>query len=277
MLRTRWGIGIAWGMIGLLLIGVLSTCDPPARQKSAQETAAIMAARFEPHRPFCAALYEQELARLDAAARAMPAVAIPLNPTYQELLTVLGPEDARPRSVDLNGAGVAALRVTWRRTLPPSQRAAHSAAVVDDCVMKKGADAFDEQLWRTQTWSLQYPTDVATVEAKYAPGTTIDGQNRPAEIEINHPFSGTLAGLRLGVRLSTFQQQAIALGWQRSTAAASDGAAASNKFRRDHFCLTAFTHQSQVISVLVRDTNYGIATAPAPGSSDSGTFVLPGC
>ncbi len=259
-MHTWWGRLISLALVAAILIGAISNCDPPL--PSDEEAEAHYKAKLALHRPACEKLYDQEVLRLDAAARALGAVAIPSNPTYAELRALLGEPDYYPglSSRVHDTLGLQYARYAWRSVASRLPGETNKAGVVDGCANDKIARVDPDQ-WRTYLSSIGQDTPVA-VEAGYAEPIYGDDR-RPALLQVQHPFPGTLAGFSLDVDASTFRQRAIELGWQRLAAPEVE------KFRKDHFILTTAILKGRVERIRIRDTNYEIVVCPRPGTGDS--------
>lgn len=261
-MQTRLGGLIALALVATILIGAISNCDPPL--SSDEEAEAHYQAKLAPHRPACEKLYDQEVLRLDAAARALGAVAIPANPTLAELRALLGKPDYYPSLAlsqrSFNQVGLQYARYAWRQVVPRWPGATNKAGVVDGCAQDRIAHVDPDQ-WRKYFSAIGHDTPVA-VEAGYSEPAFRD-DSRPALLQVQHPFRGTLAGFSLDVDASTFRARAIELGWQRSATPQGE------TFRKDHFILTTAMLKGRVEKIDIWDARYEVMVCPLPGSSDS--------
>lgn len=247
-MKTRWGGLITLAFVAAILIGAISNCDPPL--PSHEEAEANYQAKLALHRPACETLYDQEVLRLDAAARTLGAVAIPANPTYAELRALLGAPDYYPGLSRVpDRAGVQYARYAWRKVVSRWPGETNKAAVVDSCAMGKVVRVADPDQWRKSYSTIGHNTPVA-VEAGYSGPASCD--RKPALLVVRHPFPGTLAGFSLDVDVSTLRERAIELGWQRSATPHGE------RFRKDHFTLSAATYKGRVELIEITDTNYHV-------------------
>lgn len=254
-MQTRWGGLITLALIAAILIGAISNCDPPPPTR--EELEERYRAKLAQHRPDCEKLYDQEIPRVDAAARALGAIEVPLNPTYAELRALAGEPDYHPglaHGFPSSGLRPQYARFAWRMVVPRSNRAAHKAGVVAGCAELKAASAFDLVQWRRQTFSMNLQDTPTALEAGYSDPSLTD-ETKAALLAISYPFTGTLAGLSLNVDERAFRQRAIELGWQ-------DAATPQRRYRYQSgdFILSAVMFNGRVERIQIWDTHYEVVT-----------------
>lgn len=264
-MKSRWSFAIAWAAVLVLSINAIRSCDPPRPPKSATEEAAFWESRRAPYRPECEALYDEELVRMDALARSLPADNIPLNPSYAELRTLLGPEDARPSN---RADKVVSHRLGWRATLSASRRDNMKRHMVDRCADEKDTASFAQELWG-RTFSpagalefvveVEYPV-IALIDGGSSVGLGVNDDSRPAGLLIRPPFRGTIAGFRLGEDVQTFRNRAIESGWKLLDPTQGQVPISPNTIQQGRFRLSPEVANGRVVSIYICDTQYRVTT-----------------